>query len=58
MEGKEQTKCALCGREFSSFYDKNNGWPLTEKFVCGDCNLYKVMPVRLAKMYKTEKEKE
>ena len=58
MDINEQKTCALCGRKFSSFLDKNNGWPITDKYVCGECNMDKVIPARLAKMYNKPKGKE
>lgn len=54
-EAYEKHKCILCGKEFDGW--GNNAWPIKDGICCDDCNAEKVIPVRLAKMYKKEESK-
>ena len=54
-EAYEKHKCILCGKEFDGW--GNNAWPIKDGICCDDCNAEKVIPARLAKMYKKEEPK-
>lgn len=55
MNKPTQDKCAICGKKFNSFLEQNNGWPLTDKCVCYECDMKFILPARIMQMYKVEK---
>ena len=54
-EAYEKHKCILCGKEFDGW--GNNAWPIKDGICCDDCNAEKVIPARIAKLYKKEEPK-
>lgn len=54
-EAYEKHKCILCGKEFDGW--GNNAWPIKDGICCDECNAEKVIPARLAKLYKKEEPK-
>lgn len=54
-EAYEKHKCILCGKEFDGW--GNNAWPIKDGICCDECNAEKVIPARIAKLYKKEEPK-
>lgn len=54
-EAYEKHKCILCGKEFDGW--GNNAWPIKDGICCDKCNAEKVIPARIAKLYKKEEPK-
>ena len=51
-EAYEKHKCILCGKEFDGW--GNNAWPIKDGICCDECNAEKVIPARLAQLYKNK----
>ena len=51
-EAYEKHKCILCGKEFDGW--GNNAWPIKDGICCDECNAEKVIPARIAKLYKKD----
>ena len=51
-EAYEKHKCILCGKEFDGW--GNNSWPIKDGICCDECNEEKVIPARIAKLYKKD----
>jgi len=56
MNEPTQKQCAICGYKFKSFLEQNNGWPITDKSVCYECDMKFVLPARIAQLYEKEKK--
>ena len=54
-EAYEKHKCILCGKEFDGW--GNNAWPIKDGICCDECNAEKVIPARIAMLYKKEEPK-
>jgi len=49
-EEKTTKVCCICGKEFTEW--GNNPWPIMEEGACcNECNMEKVIPARMARIY-------
>jgi hypothetical protein len=45
----ETGTCSICGRQYVQW--GNNAWPINDGRCCHECNMTKVIPERIARMY-------
>lgn len=50
---KGRATCSICGDPYRGF--GNNAWPVNDGRCCDVCNALRVVPLRIARLYRREK---